>query len=48
MVDDCLAAESEPTAQTVDTVPRVLKQANLLGLPEGATTEEPELDGVET
>jgi DNA recombination protein RmuC len=33
-----------PTAQTVDTVPRVLKQANLLGLPEGATTEEPELD----
>jgi DNA recombination protein RmuC len=36
--------EEIPTAQTVDTVPRVLKQANLLGLPEGATTEEPELD----
>jgi DNA recombination protein RmuC len=35
-----------PTAQTVDTVPRVLKQANLLGLPEGATTEEPEPDDV--
>jgi DNA recombination protein RmuC len=35
--------EEIPTAQTVDTVPRVLKQANLLGLPEGATTEEPEL-----
>ena len=29
-----------PTAGTIDTVPRVLKQANLLGLPEGATTEE--------
>ena len=38
--------EEIPTAQTVDTVPRVLKQANLLGLPEGATTEEPELDDV--
>ena len=37
-----------PTAQTIDTVPRVLKQANLLGLPDGATAEEPELDGVET
>jgi DNA recombination protein RmuC len=37
-----------PTAQTVDTVPRVLKQANLLGLPDGATADEPELDGVET
>ena len=35
--------EEIPTPQTVDTVPRVLKQANLLGLPEGATTEEPEL-----
>jgi DNA recombination protein RmuC len=34
-----------PPAETIDKVPRVLKQANLLGLPEGATTEEgPELD----
>jgi DNA recombination protein RmuC len=28
------------TAESIDTVPRVLKQANLLGLPEGATTED--------
>jgi DNA recombination protein RmuC len=37
---DVTTKEDIPTAQTVDTVPRVLKQANLLGLPEGATTEE--------
>ena len=38
-------AEDIPTAGSIDTVPRVLKQANLLGLPEGATTEEgPEVD----
>ena len=29
-----------PTAESIDTVPRVLKQANLLGLPDGATTDE--------
>ncbi len=29
-----------PPAETIDNVPRVLKQANLLGLPDGATTEE--------
>jgi DNA recombination protein RmuC len=29
-----------PAAESIDTVPRVLKQVNLLGLPEGATTEE--------
>jgi hypothetical protein len=34
-----------PPAESIDTVPRVMKQANLLGLPEGATTEEgPDLD----
>jgi DNA recombination protein RmuC len=33
-------AEEIPPAESIDTVPRVLKQANLLGLPEGATTEE--------
>ena len=27
----------------IDTVPRVLKQVGLMGLPEGATTEDPEL-----
>lgn len=29
-----------PAVETIDKVPRVLKQANLLGLPDGATTEE--------
>jgi len=34
-----------PAVETIDKVPRVLKQANLLGLPDGATTEEtPETD----
>jgi DNA recombination protein RmuC len=37
------AAEELPPAGPIDTVPRVLKQAGLMGLPEGATTEEPEL-----
>jgi DNA recombination protein RmuC len=34
-----------PAVESIDKVPRVLKQANLLGLPDGATTEEnPETD----
>jgi DNA recombination protein RmuC len=33
-------ADEIPPADSIDTVPRVLKQANLLGLPEGATTDE--------
>jgi DNA recombination protein RmuC len=34
-----------PSMETIDKVPRVLKQANLLGLPDGATTDEgPEPD----
>lgn len=33
-------ADDLPPAETIDKVPRVLKQANLLGLPEDATTEE--------
>jgi DNA recombination protein RmuC len=38
-------AEEIPAASSIDTVPRVLKQVNLLGLPEGATTEEgPDVD----
>lgn len=32
-----------PSAEPIDTVPRVLKQVGLMGLPEGAETEEPEL-----
>ena len=31
-----------PAAQPIDTVPRVLKQAGLMGLPEGATVDEPD------
>jgi DNA recombination protein RmuC len=37
-----------PTVESIDKVPRVLKQANLLGLPDGATTEESAEEGVET
>ena len=33
-------AEELPPAESIDTVPRVLKQMGLMGLPEGATTEE--------
>lgn len=32
--------EELPPAETIDKVPRVLRQTNLLGLPDGATTEE--------
>jgi DNA recombination protein RmuC len=35
--DEVLSPES------IDTVPRVLKQVGLMGLPEDATTDEPEL-----
>jgi len=33
-------AEELPPAETIDTVPRVLRQIGLMGLPEDATTEE--------
>lgn len=33
-------AEELPPAEPIDTVPRVLKQMGLMGLPDGATTEE--------
>jgi DNA recombination protein RmuC len=33
-------ADDLPPAESIDKVPRVLKQANLLGLPDGATTDE--------
>jgi len=36
------AAEELPPAESIDTVPRVLKQIGLMGLPEGATTEDVE------
>ena len=35
-------AEELPPAESIDTVPRVLKQIGLMGLPEGATTEDVE------
>jgi DNA recombination protein RmuC len=39
-------ADELPPADPIDTVPRVLKQVGLMGLPEGATTDE--LDPAET
>jgi DNA recombination protein RmuC len=36
------AAEELPPADSIDTVPRVLKQIGLMGLPDGATTEDAE------
>lgn len=36
-------AEELPPAEPIDTVPRVLKQVALMGLPEGATTDETDL-----
>jgi len=33
-------ADELPPAESIDSVPRVLKQIGLMGLPEGATTEE--------
>jgi len=35
-------AEELPPAESIDTVPRVLKQMGLMGLPDGATTEDVE------
>lgn len=35
-------AEELPAAETIDTVPRVLRQIGLMGLPDGATTEDVE------
>ena len=35
-------AEELPPAEPIDTVPRVLKQVGLMGLPDGATAEEPD------
>ena len=35
-------AEELPPAESIDTVPRVLKQIGLMGLPDGATTDEAE------
>jgi DNA recombination protein RmuC len=36
-------AEELPPANPIDTVPRVLKQVGLMGLPDGATTDEPDV-----
>jgi hypothetical protein len=33
-------AEELPPAETIDTVPRVLRQIGLMGLPEEATRED--------
>jgi hypothetical protein len=36
-------AEELPPAEPIDRVPRVLKQAGLMGLPDDATTDGPEI-----
>ncbi len=36
---DVTTAEEIPEAEPIDTVPRVLKQAGLMGLPDDAITE---------
>lgn len=36
-------ADELPPAEPIDTVPRVLKQANLMGLPDGVTADEADL-----
>ena len=36
-------ADELPPAEPIDTVPRVLRQVGLMGLPDGATAEEPDL-----
>jgi DNA recombination protein RmuC len=42
---DVTTAEDIPAADSIDTVPRVLKQIGLMGLPDGATTEDgPDVD----
>jgi hypothetical protein len=39
---DVTTAEELPPAETIDTVPRVLRQIGLMGLPENATIEDVE------
>jgi DNA recombination protein RmuC len=39
---DVTSADELPPAEPIDTVPRVLKQMGLMGLPDGATTEDPD------
>ncbi len=36
-------AEELPPAEPIDTVPRVMRQVGLMGLPDGATAEEPDI-----
>lgn len=39
---DVTSAEELPSAEPIDTVPRVLRQAALMGLPDDATVDDPE------
>jgi DNA recombination protein RmuC len=39
---EATTAQELPAAEPIDTVPRVLRQIGLMGLPDGATNEEPE------
>jgi DNA recombination protein RmuC len=39
---DVTSADEVPAAEPIDTVPRVLRQVGLMGLPDGATDEDPD------
>jgi uncharacterized membrane protein len=39
-------ADELPTADTIDIVPRVLRQIGLMGLPQDATTEAVESESI--
>jgi DNA recombination protein RmuC len=40
---DVTSADELPAAEPIDTVPRVLRQVGLMGLPDGATAEDPDI-----
>ena len=40
---DVTSADELPTAEPIDTAPRVLRQVGLMGLPDGATADDPDV-----
>jgi DNA recombination protein RmuC len=40
---DITSADELPTAEPIDTAPRVLRQVGLMGLPDGATADDPDV-----
>ena len=39
---DVTSADELPAAEPIDTVPRVLRQVGLMGLPDGVTGDDPD------